>query len=149
MERDCGTHPSQYIQTMFSVSAEPRNNQVDLVQGGMEILCSLCFTENGDLLKTLSNLFNSKSLNQPDELKFCVKIEMVVCEPASKKAKVDVTTADSNEAMQDDVWVRCDKHILKNVDKEIIESVVELTDKCIQYSQYLIKNNFKQLVVYA
>jgi len=47
--------------------------------------------------------------------------------------------------MDDDVWVKCDRHILKNVDKECIETGMELTDKHIQYSQYLIKKQFSTI----
>ena len=63
----------------------------------MEISCSLRFTGNETWLKKLSNLFSSKNLNQPaaDEPKCCVKIEVVECEPAIKKAKIDLATVDS------------------------------------------------------
>jgi len=102
------------------------------------------------LAKKLSNLFSANpNLIQPDaESKCCVKfeaveyvvkIEAVECEPTSKKAKIDLSTAASDDTMEDDVWVKCDRHILKNADKECIETGMELTDKPIQYSQYLIK----------
>ena len=102
-------------------------------------------------LKKLSNLFSSKNLNQPaaDEPKCCVKIEAVECKLAIKKTKVDLATVDSDDTeddtMEADVWVKCDRYILKNADKEIIETGLELTDKHIQYLQYLIKTQFSTI----
>ena len=84
-----------------------------------------------------------------DEPKYCVKIKAVECEPAIKKPKVDLATVDSDDTKDDtmeaDVLIKCDRHILKNADKEIIETGLELIDKHIQYSQYLIKIQFSTI----
>ena len=66
-----------------------RRYSSDLPQGSMEIPCSLCFTGCDDLLKKLSTLVNSKNYNQPDEPNSSVKFEVVECEAASKKGKVE------------------------------------------------------------
>ena len=43
------------------------------------------------------------------------------------------------------MWAKCDRHMLKNADKEVIETGMELTDRHIQYSQYLIKKQFSTI----
>ena len=73
-----------------------------------------------------------------------MKIKAVECEAASKKGKVnDLVTGDSDNTTEDiDVWIKCDRQILRIADKDITETGMELTDKHIQYVQCLIKNNF-------
>ena len=125
-----------------------RRHSSDLPQSGMEIPCSLCFTWCGDSLKKLSALFNSKNYDHPDEPNSSVKFEVVECEAGSKKGEVegkvnDLVTGDSDSTTEDiDVWVKRDRQILRIADKEIIETGMELTDKHIQYAQYLIKKQF-------
>ena len=111
-----------------------RHYSSDLPQGGMEIPCSLCFTGGDNLVKKLSALFNSKNYDQPDEPNNSVKIKAVECEATSKKGKVnDLVTGDSDNITEDiDVWIKCDRQILRIADKEIIETGMELTDKRIQ-----------------
>ena len=128
-----------------------RRHSSDLPQGGMEIPCSLCFTGCGDSLKKLSALFNSRNYDHPDEPNSSVKFEVVECEAGSKKGEVegkvnDLVTGDSDSTTEDiDVWVKCDRQILRIADKEIIETGMELTDKHIQYAQYLIKKQFSTI----
>jgi len=93
-----------------------------------------------------------KSSKQPDAAAVrtsTVKLEHD-CEPVRKRIKIeqDVATAGDQECSRSssssssDVWVKCDKYVLKNEDREIIERGRELTDKQIQYSQYLTKKQF-------
>jgi len=48
-------------------------------------------------------------------------------------------------SLDNDVWVKCDKPVLKCEDKKIIETGGEMTDKIIQYSQCLVRKQFSTI----
>jgi len=67
------------------------------------------------------------------------------CEPVRKKIKIeqDVATTAAAAVMYGSSVKSI--YVLKNEDREIIETGRELTDKQIQYSQYLIKKQFSKI----
>ena len=126
----------------------------DLEQGGMEIPCTYCFIGDESWLRKLSSLFRAKKCGATavDGSKGCctvVKLEEVECISSAHKNKtiVDLSanTSCTGETAEDDMWVKCDRQILYIANKEIIESGLELTDKHIQYAQYLLKKQFSTI----
>ena len=90
-------------------------------------------------------------LKQPDaanssssvRFKQCDKLN---CEPV--KIKEEVTVDDEicrSGNLDNDVWVKCNKSVLKCEDKKIIETGDDITDKITQYSQYLVKKQFSTI----
>jgi len=64
------------------------------------------------------------------------------------KIKEEVTVDDkacSSSNLDNDVWVKCDKSVLTCKDKKIIETGGEITDKIIQYYQYLAEKQFSTI----
>ena len=106
-----------------------RKHSSGLDQVGLQIPCTLCFTGDKNWLKKLARLFNCGWCRYVHSSS-SVKLELVEleCKPVNKEAKLKIitTTADDNQASSNDlengVWVKCDKYILRNEDKEIIET---------------------------
>jgi len=125
-----------------------REYSSDLEQGGLQIPCTLCFTGDKNWLEKLAQLL--KSGKQPDAADSSSSVrfkqpDKLNCEPVKIKEEVTVDEACSSGNLDNGVWVKCDKSVLKCEDKKIIKTGGEMTDKIIQYSQYLVKKQFSTI----
>ena len=106
----------------------------DLVQGGLEIPCTLLFQPNGNMTR-----------QQMEKSKKLLLSVLAHCEtPPHRKIKID---NDNNDTGNDkDIWVRTGTIDLFNVDKESIMKGEQLNDEVINTAQLIIKKQFPTLV---
>ena len=63
----------------------------------------------------------------------------------SKKIITEDSPVEGEVAATSDVWVKYDTCVLNVIDKEIVDTGMELTDRHVQFSQHLIKKQFSTI----
>ena len=104
-----------------------RHRSEDLVQGGLEVPCTLTFT--GD----------AKEIAKAERL---LKIAPIRVESLSKKFKVDLddtcTSSDENDVIGNAIWLKVDGYCMVQQDKIMLEEEQLLNDNHINFAQKLL-----------
>ena len=110
-----------------------RRRSEDLVQGGLEVPCTLTFT--GD----------AKEIAKAERL---LKIAPIRVESLSKKFKVDLddtcTSSDENDVIGNAIWLKVDGYCMVQQDKITLEDEQLLNDNHINFAQKLLQIQFPE-----
>ena len=121
ISRACAVHLRSHSAITCTVTGGHEYSS-DLVLGGLQIPCTLCFTGDKNWLEKLALLL--KSGKQPDAVDSSSSVrfkqlDKLICEPVKIKEEITVDDeACSSGSLDKDVWVKCDKSVLTCEDKK-------------------------------